>query len=225
MPSQGELVLRLLLAASLAGLLGVERELTDQPAGLRTHILVGLGSALFAIISAFGFQAVIAEGSPQAVSADLTRVASQIVVGIGFLGGGAILKYGANVRGLTTAANLWITAAIGTAVGIGDLLLGTVTTGIALAALAGLRPLRPALRRFASGRDRIVIDGNREVDLQEVLRPLREAGCTILEVHVSEEGQEQTIEVVVRPARSVRTSDVAARIAQVPNVRNVDWID
>jgi putative Mg2+ transporter-C (MgtC) family protein len=225
MPSQGELVLRLLLAASLAGLLGVERELTDQPAGLRTHILVGLGSALFAIISAFGFQAVIAEGSPQAVSADVTRVASQIVVGIGFLGGGAILKYGANVRGLTTAANLWITAAIGTAVGIGDLLLGTVTTGIALGALAGLRPLRPVLRRFASGRDRIVIDGNREVDLQEVLRPLREASCTILEVHVSEEGQEQTIEVVVRPTRSVRTSDVAARIAQVPNVRNVDWID
>src|SRR6266545_7018498 len=86
MPSQGELVLRLLLAASLAGLLGVERELTDQPAGLRTHILVGLGSALFAIISAFGFQAVIAEGNPQAVSADVTRVASQIVVGIGFLG-------------------------------------------------------------------------------------------------------------------------------------------
>jgi putative Mg2+ transporter-C (MgtC) family protein len=225
MPSQGELVLRLLLAASLAGLLGAERELTDQPAGLRTHILVGLGSALFAIISAFGFQAVIAEGNPQAVSADVTRVASQIVVGIGFLGGGAILKYGANVRGLTTAANLWITAAIGTAVGIGDLLLGTVTTGIALGALAGLRPLRPVLRRFASGRDRILIDGNREVDLQEVLRPLREASCTILEVHVSEEGQEQTIEVVIRPTRSVRTSDVAARIAQVPNVRNVDWID
>lgn len=225
MPSQGELVLRLLLAASLAGLLGVERELTDQPAGLRTHILVGLGSALFAIISAFGFQAVIAEGGSQAVSADVTRVASQIVVGIGFLGGGAILKYGANVRGLTTAANLWITAAIGTAVGIGDLLLGTVTTGIALGALAGLRPLRPVLRRFASGRDRIVIDGSREVDLKDVLRPLREAGCSILEVHVSEEGQEQSIEVVVRPTRHVRTSDVAAQIAQVSNVRNVDWVD
>jgi putative Mg2+ transporter-C (MgtC) family protein len=225
MPSQGELVLRLLLAASLAGLLGVERELTDQPAGFRTHILVGLGSALFAIISAFGFQAVIAEGHSQAVSADVTRVASQIVVGIGFLGGGAILKYGANVRGLTTAANLWITAAIGTAVGIGDLLLGTVTAGIALGALAGLRPLRRVLRRFASGRDHVVIDGTREVDLQEVLRPLREAGCTILEVRVSEEGQEQSIDVVVRPTRQVRTSDVAARIARVPNVRNVDWVD
>jgi putative Mg2+ transporter-C (MgtC) family protein len=225
MPSQGELVLRLLLAASLAGLLGVERELTDQPAGFRTHILVGLGSALFAIISAFGFQAVIAEGKSQAVSADVTRVASQIVVGIGFLGGGAILKYGANVRGLTTAANLWITAAIGTAVGIGDLLLGTVTAGIALGALAGLRPLRAVLRRFASGRDHIVIDGSREVDLQEILHLLREAGCTIREVRVSEEGQDQSIEVEVRPTGHVRTSDLAARIAQVSNVRNVDWMD
>jgi putative Mg2+ transporter-C (MgtC) family protein len=225
MPSQGELVLRLLLAASLAGLLGVERELTEQPAGFRTHILVGLGSALFAIVSAFGFQAIAAESHSQAVSADVTRIASQIVVGIGFLGGGAILKYGANVRGLTTAANLWITAAIGTAVGIGDLLLGTITAGIALGALAGLRPLRAVLRRFASGRDRVLIDGSREVDLEEVLQPLREAGCAILEVRVSEEGPEQTIEVVVRPTRNVRTSDVAARIAQVANVRNVDWMD
>jgi putative Mg2+ transporter-C (MgtC) family protein len=223
MPSQGDLVLRLLLAASLAGLLGVERELTDQPAGFRTHILVGLGSALFAIISAYGFQAITAEGSGRMVSADVTRVASQIVVGIGFLGGGAILKYGASVRGLTTAANLWITAAIGTAVGIGALLMGAVTTAIALGALAGLRPLRSVLRRFASERDHVLVDAERGVDLQDVLRPLREAGCTILEVRVSEEGAEQTIEAMVHPPRNVRTSDVAARIAQVAGVRNVDW--
>jgi putative Mg2+ transporter-C (MgtC) family protein len=225
MPSQGDLVLRLLLAASLAGLLGVERELTEQPAGFRTHILVGLGSALFAIISAFGFQSIVAAGPPQAVNADVTRIASQIVVGIGFLGGGAILKYGANVRGLTTAANLWITAAIGTAVGIGELLLGTITTLIALGALAGLRPLRRVLRRFASGRDHVLIEARRGVDLEELLLPLREAGCSILEVHVSEEGEDQAIDVTVRPTRHVRPSDLAARIAQVRGVHNVDWTD
>ena len=136
-----------------------------------------------------------------------------------------ILKYGANVRGLTTAANLWITAAIGTAIGIGDLLLGTVTTAIALAALAGLRPLRSVIRRFASGRDRILIDAHRDVDLQDLLQPLREAGWQILEVRVSEEGEEQSIEVTVRPSRGVRSSDMAARLAQVPRVRNVDWAD
>lgn len=225
MPTQGELVLRLLLAGALAGLLGVERELTDQPAGFRTHILVGLGAALFAIISAYGFQSIVAGSHSPSDSADVTRVASQIVVGIGFLGGGAIIKYGANIRGLTTAANLWITAAIGTAVGIGMLLLGTVTALIALVALAGLRPLRGILRRFSSGRDRLVIDAHRDVDLHDLLQPLRDAGCTIQEIRVSEDGEEQTIEITVRPNRKVRPADLAARIAQVSEVRNVDWID
>jgi putative Mg2+ transporter-C (MgtC) family protein len=222
MPTQGELVLRLLLAGALAGLLGVEREMTDQPAGFRTHILVGLGAALFAVISAYGFQDIVA-GSNQAANADVTRVASQIVVGIGFLGGGAIIKYGANIRGLTTAANLWITAAIGTAVGIGMLLLGTITTLIALVALAGLRPLRGILRRFVSAKDRLVIDAHRDVDLHAILQRLRDAGCSILEVRVAEDGEEQTIEVTIRPAGRTRPSDLAAEIAQVAEVRNVDW--
>ena len=74
----------------------MEREVTDQPAGFRTHILVGLGAALFAIVSANGFQAIAASGPMPVVRADITRVASQIVVGIGFLGGGAIIKYGAS---------------------------------------------------------------------------------------------------------------------------------
>src|SRR3989475_1227648 len=166
MPSQGELILRLLLAAALAGALGGERELTEQPAGFRTHILVGLGAALFAIISAYGFQAIAANGPRQVVRADITRVASQIVVGIGFLGGGAILKYGASIRGLTTAASLWVTAAVGTAIGIGALVLGTATTAIALIALAGLRPLRALLRRYAIGRDEFLIDADPAIDLQ-----------------------------------------------------------
>src|SRR5918992_4404083 len=146
LPSQGDLILRLLLAATLAGLLGGERELTEQPAGFRTHILVGLGAALFAVISAYGFQSVVG-ASPRQVRADPTRIASQIVVGIGFLGGGAIIKYGASIRGLTTAASLWVTAAVGTAIGLGALLLGFVTTVITLVALVGLRPLRRILRR------------------------------------------------------------------------------
>src|SRR5207244_13394419 len=142
-------MLRLLLAGSLAGVRGAERELTEQPAGFRTHILVGLGTALFAILSAYGFEAVLAGQPGHGVNADVTRIASQIVVGIGFLGGGAILKYGATVRGLTTAANLWITAAVGAAIGIVLLRLGTATTGITLVALVGLRPLRALVRRSA----------------------------------------------------------------------------
>lgn len=164
MPAEWELALRLLLAAGLAGLIGIERELTDQPAGFRTHTLVGLGAALFAIVSAFGFQSIAGEGPTTVVRADITRVASQIVVGIGFLGGGAIVKYGATVRGLTTAASLWITAAIGTAIGIGLLVLGGAATAVAIVAIVGLRPLRRLLRRRTSERERFVVTGDEELD-------------------------------------------------------------
>ena len=224
MLSEGALILRLLLAAALAGALGVERELTEQPAGFRTHILVGLGSALFAVISAFGFQAIVTQG-PRAASADVTRVASQIVVGIGFLGGGAILKYGASVRGLTTAANLWITAAVGTAVGIGELGLAVATTGIALAALAGLRPLRGVMRRYAVAHDEFVVDSSTEVDLQRLLRVVRERGATVLDVRVTEEGYDQQIHLTLRLPRKGMGALVASDLASVPHVRNVDWSD
>src|SRR5437867_2184964 len=204
MPSQADLVLRLLLASALAGLLGGERELTDQPAGFRTHILVGLGAALFAVVSAYGFQTIAGAGAQRGVSADPTRVASQIVVGIGFLGGGAIIKYGASIRGLTTAASLWVTAAVGTAVGIGALMLGTVTTGITLVALVGLRPLRRLIRRYARDRDEYVVEASHEVDLAALLARIRELGATVEQVRIVEEGPDRSIRVVARPSQ--RTS-------------------
>ena len=115
-PSELELSLRLVLALVLGGLIGLERELTDHPAGLRTHIAVALGAALFGIVSAYGFREFDASRTETNFQVDPTRVASNIVVGIGFLGGGAILKHGATVRGLTTAGSLWVTAA--TSVGV-----------------------------------------------------------------------------------------------------------
>jgi putative Mg2+ transporter-C (MgtC) family protein len=223
LPSQGDLILRLLLAATLAGLLGVERELTEQPAGFRTHILVGLGAALFAIISAYGFQSVVGD-SPRQIRADPTRVASQIVVGIGFLGGGAIVKYGASIRGLTTAASLWVTAAVGTAIGLGALLLGFVTTVITLIALVGLRPLRRILRRRAAARDEFLIEGEQSIDIQDLVTRVQRAGAQILEVRVSDEGGERRVHLVVQPAPDRNGSSLVGVIAGAPNVRNVDWL-
>lgn len=223
MPTQGELILRLLLAAALAGALGGERELTEQPAGFRTHILVGLGAALFAIVSAYGFQVIANEGPKQVVRADITRIASQIVVGIGFLGGGAILKYGASIRGLTTAASLWVTAAVGTAVGIGALALGTATTGITLIALVGLRPLRGVLRRFAAGREEFLVQAHPTVDVEQLVASLRGAGANLLEMRITEEADERTVHLMARVPRSVRPADVAAALSNVQHVRNVDW--
>jgi putative Mg2+ transporter-C (MgtC) family protein len=224
MPSQVDLILRLLLAGTLAGILGGERELTDQPAGFRTHILVGLGAALFAVISAYGFQTVVANAAQPGVQADPTRIASQIVVGIGFLGGGAIIKYGASIRGLTTAASLWVTAAVGTAIGLGELVLGSTTAGITLVALVGLRPLRRMLRRYARDRDEFVIDASREVDLPALLARFRDLGAAIETVRIAEEGADRSIRLQVRSSPRMGGADMAALISQLDHIRNVDWV-
>lgn len=132
---------RILLAAAFGGIIGLEREFKDQPAGLRTHLLVAVGACLFTLVSAFGFDAFTGRASTQAVRADVTRIASQVVVGIGFLGGGTILRFGGTVRGLTTAASLWVTAAVGLATGMGFYKGAAITAGVAVFSLAGLKPL------------------------------------------------------------------------------------
>lgn len=149
--SDSTLLLRILVAAALGGILGIERELRDQPAGFRTHILLSVGSCLFTIVGAFGFEAFKGDAGGVRLQGDPTRVAAQIVAGIGFLGGGAILKYGANVRGLTTAASLWATAAIGTAVGLGFYFASTATALVAVFSLAGLKPIERRFLRRGSG--------------------------------------------------------------------------
>jgi putative Mg2+ transporter-C (MgtC) family protein len=140
-------VLRLLLAFGLAFALGLERELRGQDAGLRTHILVSLGSCLFTLSSLFVSEPLGPDTHPD-VRADVTRIASQVVVGIGFLGGGAILRYGTTIRGLTTAANLWLTASVGLAVGLGFNTPAIAATGLTLFTLVGLRFFERAIRRF-----------------------------------------------------------------------------
>ena len=141
MGTQWEPLLRMLVALVLGAAVGWEREMQRQPAGFRTHALVGLGSAIFTVVSAFAF--------PGPLS-DPTRIAAQIVTGVGFLGGGAILHYRGSVRGLTTAASLWAVAAVGMAAG------------------AGLTSWRSAARRWSSSRWRHSIG----------LRATRDAGCS-----------------------------------------------
>lgn len=128
--------LRLLLAALLGAAVGLEREIHDHPAGMRTHLLVSLGSAGFTVLSIAAFPA---PGS------DPARVAAQIVTGIGFLGAGAILKEGVSIHGLTTAASLWVVAAVGMAAGAGAWVTAVTITVIAI---VSLWPLRLITERF-----------------------------------------------------------------------------
>jgi putative Mg2+ transporter-C (MgtC) family protein len=127
-------LINLLWAAGLSALIGLERELRHRDAGLRTHMMVGLGSALFTIAGA-------------EIGTDPARMAAQVVSGIGFLGAGAIFRSGDSVKGLTTAAGLWTVAAIGVVAGFGQLGLAITATVVALVVLYGLAPVVDRLGR------------------------------------------------------------------------------
>jgi putative Mg2+ transporter-C (MgtC) family protein len=137
-----ELIQRLLTAAVLGGVLGFEREVRQKSAGLRTNILIAIGSALFTLMSY--------EIAGDAARADPGRIAAQIVVGVGFLGGGAIMRTNAGVQGLTTAATVWVNAAVGVAAGGGEYHLAYIATAITVAVLLVLQPLETIIdRRFS----------------------------------------------------------------------------
>jgi putative Mg2+ transporter-C (MgtC) family protein len=151
--------LRIVLAAVAGAAIGAERELHSHPAGMRTHLLVSVGSAAFTILSMHGFSDVDGQAG---VTLDPSRVAAQIVAGIGFIGGGAILKYGVSIRGLTTAGSLWATAAVGFAFGSGLLVLGTALAAVILFSLWPMRrivtsihPNKPSESRFRLGLSRL----------------------------------------------------------------------
>ena len=132
MPIELEMVLRLLMAAALGAIIGYQRERSGKPAGLRTHVLICVGAALFTITSIYGFSA-----------DDQARVAAGIVAGIGFLGAGAIIRRGEGaVEGLTTAATIWAVAAVGLAAGTGLYLFSAVTAALILIVLFLPHPIR-----------------------------------------------------------------------------------
>lgn len=131
-----EMVLRVLVAAILGGAVGYDRQRQDKPAGLRTHMLVSMGSALF--VASGALTLVGTDGDPNTTRLDLLRVSAAVATGIGFLGAGAIIRSGASVRGLTTAAGIWVTAGIGVTVGVGQYYLATGATLITVIVIAVL---------------------------------------------------------------------------------------
>jgi len=139
MASEVEILLRFVLASVLGGVIGLEREIHGREAGVRTYLLVSLGSALIMVISEF--LAVKYEGGPlrQILRGDPGRIAAQAISGIGFLGAGVILRYKDSIRGLTTAACMWVVCAIGLCVGAGYYLFGIIVSAIALGSLIGLK--------------------------------------------------------------------------------------
>jgi putative Mg2+ transporter-C (MgtC) family protein len=214
---QLDLTFRLLVAAVLGAGVGFEREIHDHPAGMRTHLLVSLGSALFTVLSIYGF--VGALGPADGTAPDPTRIAAQVVTGIGFLGAGAIIKYGTSIRGLTTAGSLWATAAIGMAAGAGQLIIALVGTAIVV---FSLWPLNRIVDRMRIGRDRTVRVRLQLADLDGVGTVTAELAAHRVEIAAIEaqrSGKNRyEVELDVRTPLTMRPDTLIALITSIPNV-------
>ena len=147
------IALSIVLAGAFTGLIGLEREVHGHSAGLRTHLLVAIGSAVVMLVSIYGFRPWDAEFVTNGISRDPSRLAAQVVTGIGFIGAGTIIQTGISVRGLTTATTLWISMAIGLACGSGNFVIGAMATIVAVIALMAMR----GVERFAARRNPVLV--------------------------------------------------------------------
>src|SRR3954447_2133580 len=216
--------LRLAVALALAGVIGFEREIAGQPAGLRTHITVGLGAALFGLISVHGFDAYVAGRNTNNYQIDVSRVASQVVVGVGFLGAGAILKEGASIRGLTTAASLWATAAIGLAAGLGSFFGAVAATVALLLSLVFLRAPRGWVRRrLARSLQTVIIHIRHGTNPSEVVSALHEIdGCDVRSLSIRREDDGLTIEADLKTDTKC---DLEAGLGDIAGRKDVTGLD
>jgi putative Mg2+ transporter-C (MgtC) family protein len=198
-----DLITRLLTAAVLGSIIGFERERLLWAAGIRTHMVVCVGSCLIMIVSAFGFADSL---SSKNVVLDPSRVAAQVVSGIGFLGAGAILARGEIVRGLTTAASIWTVAAIGLAVGGGLYFAASASTGIIIVILAGIKPLEEAYRaRNQSCRLKIdAANGALTPDILKQTLGIRASQIKRFLVSPNETGEEITIHLSKVSAHDIK---------------------
>ncbi|MEX0790076.1 MAG: MgtC/SapB family protein [Actinomycetota bacterium] len=222
MPSEADLALRIVFAAFLGAVIGLERELTGQTAGLRTHITISMGAALFAIASAYSFEEFIQPQADTNYQVDVTRIASNVVTGVGFLGGGAIIKHGASVSGLTTAASIWVTAALGLAVGLGSYFPATVTALCLIFVLTALRGPRRWLNRRSISREHLVIQMRPGADAGSLINELfKLPGVAVKSVSVRETDHEghKTI------SAEVKGSELRARLAPLAGHEDISELD
>lgn len=212
-----EIILRLLLAVVAGGLIGLERETHGRPAGFRTHILVCLGAALVMLVSIYGFQH-IDQGTR---AYDPGRLAAQVVSGIGFLGAGTILREGVTIRGLTTAASLWVIAGIGLAIGSGFYLAGVLTTLLAGLTLIVMNKVEQRFLTHQEQRIRLRIE-DKPGRLANIAAVLGRHGVDIKSVNIepSTEG-ECYLDLGVEIPRRVDRGRLLETLSTLPEVQEV----
>ncbi|HKU58560.1 MAG TPA: MgtC/SapB family protein [Gaiellaceae bacterium] len=211
----GHILLRLCVAAGLGAVVGFEREIRDREAGVRTHLLVSLGAGLFTIVSAYGFHEFLSSGDA-VVRADPTRIAAQIVTGIGFLGAGAIIREGLSVRGLTTAGSLWVVAAIGMASGAGYYWAAVVTTALTIFALWPLRILAyKVIERIKPEENRLIVELRPEQEIAPFLAHLHD----VRHFELTDEPDRRVIQLELPHV----DEQVVARLSDLDYVIGIRW--
>ncbi|MFN7253193.1 MAG: MgtC/SapB family protein [Anaerobacillus sp.] len=178
------IMVRLLFAAILGGIVGVEREYNKHPAGFRTHLLVCVGACLIMLLAMFGFQEYM-EQNAEFVNFDPSRLAAYVVSGIGFLGAGTIIVQGVSVRGLTTAASIWVVAGIGLSIGVGMYFAGVFTTGIVILSLIFLNRVEDSFFKKKKGLEAVVIHATpQDTTLLSIINILEENQVKVKKVMV-----------------------------------------
>ncbi len=219
MISEVQIILRVLLAAVLGAVVGFERERHDQPAGLRTHMILVIGATLAMVLSVNVGYLYARPGTPS----DPARIAAQVISGIGFLGAGAILRYGFTVKGLTTATSLWTMAIVGMTVGAGYYLIGVVSTALMLIVLSFLnvienRFVRTSISRFIT----VEADYHKGV-VKSVRHTVQELsdGLSSFNIQKHFKNKRIRIQIVARISRDQALEELIETLSDIEGVRNL----
>ncbi len=215
---------RVTLASLLGGIIGVERTLRQKDAGFRTHIIVAMGAALVMIISKYGFFDVIDAGFGESVRVDISRVASNVITGVSFIGAGMIFANGSNIRGLTTAAGIWLTAAVGMAIGAGMYTVGLVATAVVIL-------VQILFHIFPIGFDKITATETSEemivrlVSSPEAVTHLRERlqalSVQVAKMRITAESDSYVLFLAVKTEKTTDLAAVAAALSTEADVLSV----
>lgn len=213
-----DVFIRVLVAAILGGVVGIEREIREHTAGFRTHILVAVGAAAFTLASSYGL-----EGT----SFDPNRISAQVVTGIGFLGAGAIIRYGVSVRGLTTAASLWTVAAVGLLTAQGYFSAALITTALVIVSLYLLRLIEDRLLYPRIGKPvflRVQFRGPGYSKMAQLFGTLQQAHVVVKEMSVEHgDDESDTVHLQLKLPRGISQTRLLTLIGELDEVRSATF--
>jgi len=210
-----DILLKLGMATILGGLVGIEREMFRKPAGIRTHVLVSVGSCLMMLLS---------KSFSSLPGADPSRIAAGVVTGIGFLGAGIIIHYGGNIKGLTTAASLWVVCGMGLAVGFGYWTGAIITTLIVLFVLVFLKALRNKIFRRGEYKGLEIVIPNKPGQLGKIGNILGEMDINISNIELKENGEDTNIDLVLEVPKGINEEQIIEKLnSEIKDVKKINW--